>query len=424
MFKKIIELYNSKIPTEIQHNFNCNVLMCLFYGLFSGCYSNFYGVIAREYFNAGAFWIGLVNASINITAALGFIVAGWASKGKEHIWCKYLRFLCSFVIILSAFIPNTMGKLFCIILFFFHMSACYGPLENTVYGYIYPLNLRTTMLGNTKMVQCLFTMVFTLVVGLVINSTYFGIDMWRVVFVAGGIFMFISGIFMGKMNPIPTGQTSENPLAYIKKSLKLVIEDKFNFIIIISGIFYIIGLSTFNTLYPMYQVDVLHLNGKEVSILAVVLSVGNIILYPIMGSFLGKMNPVKGWLWSIILMVIYPLFYVFTKGFYPLIIGVVFWSVYAAISDICWVALIIFLGGKEKIKEYEGLYGFIVGLRQVIGLFISSWIIEGSLKITGNMVLNYKIAFLIGILFTIISFLTFLPMFKDRQLKDLLIKQK
>lgn len=403
----------ANIPKNLRYNFSQNVLMMIFNGLFLGCYSNFFGVIAREHFHAGAFWIAVVNASMTMSGIFGFFIAGFVSKGKEHIWCRYLRFFSSLCIITAGFIPNTYAKIFCILLGFLHLIACYGPLESTIYAYIYPIEHRIKLLGYVKMFQSITGMIVTLLVGLIINMTLMGIDVWRVIFVLGGIFFFLSGIPAGKMKINNIAEEKENPLTYIKQSLQIVVKEKFNIIFIISGILYTIGNVIFVTLFPIYQVDIMHINGREVSLIAVVGSIGNIVAYPFLGNFYNKINPLKAWLWAFPLMIIYPLIFVIAGiNWYLLLPGILFWSMFVVTGDICWINLIIYFGGREKIKEYQGLYAFVMAIRSIIGLFVASYIIEKCEKLHFDLMINYRICFFIGIGFIFLAFLAYLPILK------------
>lgn len=410
---KIREIFNNSIPDAIRYNFKCHVWCMILTGLFCGCYANYYGVIAREHFHAGAFWIGLIGSACYITGLGGFWIASLATKGKEHIWCKNIRMISSLCLFGAAFVPNTYGKIFCLMCALLHIVAAYGPLENTVYGYIYTLEHRSRMLGYAKMFLAIFGTGMTFAMGFLIDVTYFGIQMWRLVFITGAIYFAFSGIFLGKMKLPNVKVETENSLKYMLTSIKLITEDRFNIILIISGIFFTIALTVFNTLYPMYQVDIMGIGGKEVGYIALVSSIINIVGFPILGTFYGKINPVKAWIFPCILMLIYPAFFLLTGTFWQsLLVGMIFWAGFNVTNEICWINLIIYLGGKNKIKEYQGLYGLIMGARGIIGLFVSAFIINHCEKLPFDPINNYRIAFLTGMACVIISLAIYLPMIK------------
>lgn len=413
MINRIKQIYLNSIPESIRHNFNLHVMCMIFTGLFCGCYANYYGVIAREHFHAGAFWIGLIGSAIYMSGLGSFWVASIATKGKEHIWCKNIRMISSLCLFGAAFIPNNLGKIFCVMCGLFHIVAAYGPLENTVYGYIYPLEHRSRMLGYLKMFLAVFGTGMTFAMGFLIDVTVCGIQMWRAVFLTGAIYFAFSGFFLGRMKLPNVKVETENPLLYMKTSLKLIWEEKCNIILIISSIFYTIAMTVFNTLYPMYQVDVMGIGGKEVGYIALVSSVMNIIGYPVMGTLFGKINPVKAWAFPAVLMIIYPLFFVFAgKCWQALLPGMVFWAIFNISNDICWINLSIYLGGKDRIKEYNGLYSLILGIRALIGLVAGSFIITQCEKLHFGLMNNYRLAFFTGIFLAILSLICYLPMIK------------
>lgn len=414
MKNKILNLLFRNIPKNLRHNFGINVLVMIFGGLFSGCYTPFYGVIAREQFHADPFWIGLVFASMSITGILGFAAAGMTRTGKEHIRAKYIHIFSSIFLILSAFAVN--APMFCILLFLFHLTACYSPLEGSVYGYIYSLRDRGRMLGYSKTFASVSSMAVTLVAGIFINMKFYGINIWGIIFIFSGIMHILRGVAIGKFT-LPSSENREKEAfgTFLKKSFYLI-KERHNIILIISGLLLSIGLNIFSTLYPMFQVDVLHINGREVALMSVAGSVAIIFAYPILGGRFSKNNPIKVWLWVYPLALISPLFYIFCgKSWYPLILANILNTAFTVIYDIGWLNLIIYLGGTDRIKDYQAFYGLILGVRAIAGLFVSTWIIRYCEHLAFGTSLNLKTGFLAGVLFTIISMFTAFGLLKAKR---------
>lgn len=412
MFSYFRRIYAGSVPKNVRENFNKISLMYLINGIFFGCYNPYWGIIARERFHAAAFWIALVFASQYIYGILSLIIAGFVPKGQEPLYAKYIRISASIFLILSVFMKT--GPLFCLMLFVFHVTACYVLMDNTIFAYIFPIDIRSRMLGYAKMIYSLTSMIVTLLAGMFINITFFGFPLWKAFFILGGISLACCGFIMGKIKIQSHCEEKENPIKFFKDSFRLLKTDRFNITLIISGIFFTVGFNMFSTLFPIYQVDALRISTREVSVITVAGSIGLIFAYPLLGSFFSKMNPVKGWLWVYPFIVIYPLFYVFAgNSWYPLIIGYVLNQLFIVTNDIAWINLIIYLGGKEKIKEYQGLYAFFIGVRALIGLFVSSFIITQCEKMHFSIAVNLKIAFLWGIGFCFVSLLFMLPLLKQ-----------
>lgn len=412
---KIINLYRSAIPKNIRQNFNIIVFMFFINGIFTGIYAPFWGIIAREQYKAGPFLIGLVLSAQYIYGIVAMIVSGFVPAGEEQKWSKNIRIVTSIFLILAPFMPN--GVWFCVFLFLFHVTACYVPCDNAVFAYVFPLNIRAKMLGYTKMVQSIVSVIITLIAGMFINVTLFGFPLWKGMFVIAGLSMISVGFIIGRVKLQNVEHEEKvNPIEFIKNSFKLLEKDKFNTFLIISGVFFTIGYTIFTTLSPIYQVDILKISGREVSFITVGGSIALIIAYPFLGAFFSKLNPIKAWMCVYPLMVIFPLFYMFIgKSWVPLILGNILHQGFIVTNDIAWINIIIYLGGKEKIKEYQGLYSFFIGIRALIGLFVSTFIIEHCEKLNFTMAINYKIAFGISILFSIISAVLMIPVLRMKK---------
>ena len=387
----------STIPLQVRFNFKINIYYMISTGIFTGCYGAFYGIIARDEFGAGAFWISLVVAAQYLSGLVSFFATSFVPKGKEGTYSRAIHIISSLFLIGSAFTNSPIS--FCFMLFLFHMVACYGPLEDSVYAYLYPLNIRSRMMGYTKIFSVGTSTLTTFLAGLIINLTFFGIGVWRGVFVIAGIFHAMRGIircfYKVKIEPETNRQ---NPFIFIKKSFKLLVENKYNTVLIIVGVLLTSVITLFSTLFPIYQVDVLGLKGREVAILTIVNSAALIFAYPILGTVFSKLNPIKAWLFIFPFSVIYPLFYVFLgHSWYPLIIGIALYSAFGVVNDICWINLLIYFGGKDRLMEYQALYAFIGGFRAIIGLLASTFIINSCDKLQYSHTINLKISFLVGV---------------------------
>ena len=384
-------------------------------GIFGGCYGSFFGIIARDEFKAGAFWISLVIAAAYLSGLVSFFTTSFVPKGKEGLYSRNIHIISSLFLIGSAFTNSAAS--FCIMLFLFHMVACYGPLEDSVYAHLYPLDIRSKMMGYAKIFSTGTTVIATLLAGLVINMTLDNIGVWRIVFVIAGIFHCMRGImrYFYKVD-IKPDNNRPNPFLFIKKAFRLIVEDKFNTLIIISGILFTSSITLFATLYPMYQVDALHINGREVSILVVIGSVATIFAYPLLGVLFSKTTPIKAWLCIFPFTVILPLFYVFIgHSWYPLIIGQILNAGYCVVIDIGWINLLIYLGGESRLMEYQALYALIGGIRAVVGLLASTYIINTCDKMQFSHTVNLKIAFLAGIALVFIGFLICLGLLRYKK---------
>ncbi len=405
----------SAIPVPVRHNFKINIYYMIATGIFGGCYASFYGIIARDEFKAGPFWISLVVAAQYLSGLVSCITTSFVPKGKEGVYSRAIHIFSSLFLIGSAFARS--AETFCFMLFLFHMTACYGPLEDSVYAYLYPLNIRSKMMGYTKIFSVGTSSVAVLLAGLVINMTLYGISVWKGIFIVAGIAHAMRGVIRCfYKTDIEPDTNRPNPFAFIKKSFKLLVENKFNIIIIISGVLLTSSFTLFCTLIPMYQVDVLHLTGREVSILTVVSYISLLFAYPMLGTFFTKTGPIKAWLYAFPFVIIMPLFYIFLgNSWYPLILGTILYSGFGVVNDICWINLLIYLGGEDRLMEYQAFYAFIGGLRAIIGLLASTYIINTCDKMQFSHTMNLKIAFLVGVGITFVGFLICLGLLKYKK---------
>ena len=421
----IQKLYYNSIPENLRYNFNLSAAVMLLAGLFQGCYLNFYGLIVRQDYHVGPFWISLVIASCYLNGFLGLIVSSFAKKGYEHIYAKFIHIFSSIFLILCPFM--TTGPWICIMLFLLHFTLCYAPLENTVYGYVFPINVRCKLLGYTRSCYSIAVMLVILAIGSFIQVDVFGIPLWKYLFVLGGIFHIIRGFLFGLFRiPKLNFERDDNPIGFIKKSFRLIKEEKINIPFIISGLFYAIAVQGVSTLYPIFQVDILHFNGRILSIMAVISALSITIVYSLLGVLLNGTHPIKAWLWAISFVIFTPFIFLFVNGFawWILILEAFLHSFANAAGEIFWINSLIYLGGKEKIAEYQALYTFIVGVRSFIAMFAVTFIISYADKITSNHLLNLKIAYFVLIIVVILSFVTCLPVLKMAKKRDALMTKE
>ncbi len=409
------KIYHNAIPKDIRYNFKINVIYLIFTGAFVGCYFPFFGIIARDKYGASPFLLNLITSAQYLAGLTGFLMASFVPKGKEGIYSRNIHIISSLFFIGAAF--ATKASAFCVMLFLFHMAACFTPLDNMVYALIYPTDIRAKIYGYVKIFYTATSFIVTAVLGFIVskdlyNVTLFNynieeINLWRLVFFMGGIFFIGQGIARAYFKTdITPEEDRQNPFTFIKKSFKDIISQKANIYIIISGIFLTTVITASATLTTMYYVDIFHFTGKEISLLTIIGSVVIIFVYPLLGVFFNKMTPMKAWLYIFLFSATTPLCFIFIgKSWYPLIIMPILATGFNVCLDLCWINLLSYLGGKDKILEYQAFYDFINGIRAVIGLFAATFLINYCDKLNYSHTINLKISFMVCIGLLFIGFL-------------------
>jgi MFS family permease len=331
-----------------------------------------------------------------------------AMEGKRKVpFVKWSHLGARFMVLLSMFAVGAWP--FALIL-----SACQiiGTVATPAYAAIikdvYPDDQRGRILSYTRAAILVAQIGSTLVAGWLI-----GIYGYRFVFPVAAIIGIAAAIIFSRINPaedemeeetagppVPVGQKLKETAHFIWSTLGILKEDHAYRWFALSVFTYGFGNLMTVPLIPVIQVDELHVQPRDVAVLANISQVVAIVGYFYWGRYVDRKSPQRAVVVNVLLNSLIPLVYIVT-AFVP---GANAWTLMPAFIisgivmagiDLSYFNALLTFAGPDNVSRYQALQSFLLGIRGTIAPFAGS-ALASVLEAHGH---NLRWVFAVGLVF-------------------------
>ena len=125
------------------------------------------------------------------------------------------------------------------------------------------------------------------------------------------------------------------------------------------------------TLYPLYQVDRLHVTNTQVATLTNVASISSVIAFAYWGHFMDRHGALWTALVNILIQCLMPIVYLFSEAWWHLIPAAIAQGVAGAGIELAYLNVILTLSEEGKEAQYQALHSMLLGVRGTIAPFVA-----------------------------------------------------
>lgn len=125
------------------------------------------------------------------------------------------------------------------------------------------------------------------------------------------------------------------------------------------------------TLYPLYQVDRLHVTNVQVATLTNAASISSIIAFAYWGHFMDRHGALWTALVNILVQCLMPVVYLFSGAWWHLIPAAIAQGVAGAGIELAYLNVILTLSEEGKEAQYQALHSMLLGVRGTIAPFVA-----------------------------------------------------
>ena len=413
MCKMSVNIYDYlKVPKDTVYNFKKDCIGNFYCGFYNGFYVPFIAIIGRKYFNCTPFQLSLLISVTFLSGFISMLVASWVPVNKENRYMAGMGIVgAMFIICISPWVKSSV--IYTAMAMSYSLCASFAPLFNVIVQRIYRDEIRARLLGYSNSLKALLSLVCSVIANIIIEKQFYGIDVWRILYIIAGLSVICNMYFCFWKLKMPKVESDRiNSIEFLKDSFCLLKNDKLNTCLIISGVFYTCAYTLTNTLAPIFQNDILKIGPGKIAVLIFIQNLFCFIGYPLIGHYMQKYGAVKAWIITIFMGIIMA----FGYGTCPvhfwqyLYFYYIFFGLFMAANDICWINLLLYIANGKKVTEYQTLHNFFMAVRGIIGIGVSAFIINEADK----YLINYKYVFYISVLFLIISYVIVKIIFKDK----------
>lgn len=349
------------VPKEAREAYRWDGLAGLLVGFYSGLTMPFVAFLARDQLHASALQISLLSASPFVGHLFSLF---WANhmQGREKIpYVVYIGVLTRGMIGL-VFLATSPTVFVGIVSAAFAISAFSLPAYATVMKDIYPDAHRGRCMGLVRM-----GVVFTNIGGAALGGRLLAEFSYRLVFPAAAVFGMLSSFsFFRLRSVVRATEDAAAPRVGLLDSLAIMRRDRLFRYYSIAFFTFGFGNLMNNPLFPLFQVDVLHINSYWVSALTIVQSVLGGIAYYLWGRMIDRRSPFAAVLASFGLFSVVPLTYYFTHSLPTLFVASLAAGIAGPGVELTWLNAVMQFADREGVARYSALHFTLVGIRGLL----------------------------------------------------------
>lgn len=386
-------IFEKAIPEEARDAFRRDAWGGILGGIYNGAIFPFVGFIARDKLHASVALIGLMTAAPFIGNMFALFYAN-AMEGRRKmpyvVWSLVIARLL-FILMLFA----TTDVYFAVVMSVIQIIATVSsPAYAAVLQEIYPSEHRGRIMAYIRVGLAFTTFASTLLVGQLLKQGT--LDFTRIFPIAAlfgvvGTLSF-STIKTAHVDPNHPDNQRTSTMRFLKDTMAIFKEDRNYAWFALSVFVFGFGNLMVAPLYPVFQVDRLHISASQVAFLSNVTTIVWMVSYFYWGKYVDMRSPLKAVVVNVLLVSLVPLNYFLAKNVWMLLPTAVITGLTMGGVELSYFNSILHFARNGKESQYQALHSFLLGIRGTIGPFV------GALMVTAfrHQHVDIKYAFLVS----------------------------
>lgn len=312
--------FEKAIPIEARDAYRRDSLAGALLGLYTGAIFPFVGFIARDRLHASVVLISVMTAAPFIGNMFALFWAN-AMEGRKKIpyvvWsCAIARLL--FVLMLFATTPLRFAVLVSVIQM---IATVASPAYAAVMKEVYPDEHRGRIMAYIRVGLAATTFASTLIVGQLMKRG--NVDFTHI-FPIAGLLGVASALIFGTVktadvDPNHPDNKRTSTLKFLKDTLAILNEDRNYAWFALSVFVFGFGNLLVAPLYPVFQVDRLHITALQIALLSNLTTVIWMISYFYWGKYVDVRSPLRAVVINVLLVSLVPLNYFLARNVWMLV---------------------------------------------------------------------------------------------------------
>jgi MFS family permease len=412
------QAYRRRVPGEARYAFRIDVGSMFLAGLYTGAVFPFVNVLARKDLHAPPAVLALMTAAPFIGNLLALFLARFMEGDRKGPFVKWTHLTARFTVALAFFAHSAVP--FALVVSVAQMvGAVATPAYAAIIQDVYPVSQRGRILGISRAAIVVAQIFATLLVGWLL-----GFVSYRYVFPGAAVVGMAAALVFAnilRQSPstvdVPAPDVPPGPRGLRKVGAAAV--DTFQFIWNTLGIlrtdvayrWFALSVFTYGfgnlltiPIIPLLQVDELHIETWQISVLTVATQVTMVGAFFYWGRFVDLRSPQLGVVVNVLLNALVPLIYIAAGTLLPadpwvLFPAFVITGVVGAGIDLSYFSAILTFAGQRDVSRYQALQSFLLGVRGTIAPFVGGAMVQ----VLRSHQLNLRWAFLLSLLLMLVG---------------------
>jgi len=354
------------LPRPVRHAFRWDALSAAIGGLSSGALFPFLGVILRRDLHASAYLIAALGAAFSLGNLFNPLMAHRIRnrpKLAHAVWPPLVSRAFFLLMPLASAAPIFVAIAV--------LGSAFGSLAAPAYAAVirdaYPVERRGRLMGLVRVLFVGGSMLGSLSAGIAIPHLgyrwFFPIA--ALLGMVGVLAFSRIGVPAAPAEPAPAG-------ARLVDGFRAAGADRLFGLYSAAFFIYAFGNLILSPVYPVFQVDLLHISTRWVSYLSVASAGTSLIGYLYWGRVLDRRGPFALLLWIIGIFAVTPMTYYFAHGVPVLLIAAMAQGLALAGGDLAYVNASMRFARRELVVSYAGVFAFLQAMRGLPGPFIGA----------------------------------------------------
>ncbi|HCM15879.1 MAG TPA: hypothetical protein DHW79_08065 [Candidatus Cloacimonas sp.] len=372
------------------------VYMLMFAAIFNGAVQSLaqtQDIIARKALRAMDWQLMLMTMIWPISNFLSI----WWGRLFEQSHQKSRYFIVGGIVgrltLIYAIWLTTMNEFLVVMGLLYSANSLLVPAQNTIYQKNIRPQRRSAVYGYTMSIGMVVSVTLTFIAGRVLDSNE---NSYRWILALTGIAGFVSTILLSRIKiqePVVDPPVGRKQISFkdaltdpIKRSLKLMKENKAFAAFERSFSIYGMGYIMMQPIIPIYMVDKLQLSYTNNFLAKGILSqVGMLFLAPLFGRLHDKMHPFKYIGYSFALLMLFPILFVLSslwagESVVAVIVVFIAYTIFGLAMtgvNMAWNMSSIFFAGNDDAAMYQSVHVTLTGVRGLIAPVLGFILLKG-----------------------------------------------
>jgi len=376
-------IFEKAVPAEARDAYRKDARAGILVGIYTGAIFPFIGFIARDRLHASTSLIALMTAAPFIGSMFALFYAN-AMEGRAKmpfvVWSGVAA-RSLFLFSVFAFTPLSFAL---IVSAAQVIATISGPAYAAVLKEIYPDDQRGRIMAYIRVGLAATTFIATQAVGRMLSGCSIPWLHWKIppisfryIFPIAGLFGVASSLTFGTIRTAPVDPNDPanqkvSTLKFLRSTLAIFGEDHNYAWFALSVFTFGFGNLIAAPLYPVFQVDRLHITASQVAMLSNISTVIWMFSYLYWGKYVDMQSPLKAVVVNVLLVSLVPLGYFLATNVWMLIPTAVLSGLTMGGVELSYFNSILYFSREGRESHYQALHSFLLGIRGTIAPFIGA----------------------------------------------------
>jgi len=401
------------VPVEARDAYRKDSIGGMLVGFYTGAVFPFIGVIARDKLHASVFLISLMTAAPFVGNMFALFYANAMEGRKKQPFVVWSGGICR-VLFLFMIFATTPLKFALVVSVIQLIATVASPAYAAVMKEIYPDEQRGQIMAYIRVGVAAMTFVSTMLAGQLLKTISFQYIFPIAGLIGVGSSIAFSTIKTADVDPTDPANHKTPTWQFIWSTL-LILRDNANYRWFAMSVF-IFGFGNLMVapLYPVFQVDQLHITTTQVAVLSNVTTVVWMLSYLYWGRYVDLQSPLKAVAINVLLVSFIPFVYFCSHSVWMLLPASILGGITMSGAELSYFNSILTLAEDGKESQYQALHSFWLGIRGVFAPFLGAGLVEifRAHGISNSMSMRY--VFLISMAVMFVGFATQLIGVRER----------